>query len=381
MFYTGFVHHTSSIRGRGTSPLLREDFYYRPKKKQPRFWTVKEWMRGFLLGLASILVILGLFFALRSGSSLQLVHFLAQQAFPFEAIIMEGAPGLSQPERARLELSRHQGAAVSMFLLTGVNISDPRTFFLGYYPHPPQGSVWLGWAYNRNDPESEGPILEPIELPKPDGNEEPNPPIAIKEAKEVLVGIYHTHNNESYAGNGGPEHRFGENSDIVTVGGTLKKALEEKGIGAAHSLQIHDNFEYMKAYSYSVNTATQMIEDYPNMKILIDAHRDGLPPGVQKRTIMVNGRMISNVLIVIGKKHANWEKNEALAKELMVIGEKNYPGLFAPIIYASDARYNQHLSEGGLLFEFGSQLNTLEEANGAAEAVAEILAEWLEEVS
>lgn len=357
--------------------MLREDFYYRPKKKQTRLWPFKEWMRGFILGLASILVILGLFFALRSGSSLQLVHFLAQQAFPFEAIIMEGAPGLSQPERARLELSRHQGMAVSMFLLTGVNISDPRTFFLGYYPHPPQGPVWLGWAYNRNDPESEGPILEPIELPKPDGNEDLYPPMPVSGAKGILVGIYHTHNSESYSGNGGTEHRFGENADIVTVGGTLKKALEQKGIGAAHSLQIHDNFEYMKAYSYSVNTATQMIEDYPNMKILIDVHRDGLPPGVQKRTITVNGRTISNVLVVIGKKNPNWEKNEALAKELMAIGETKYPGLFAPILYASDARYNQHLSKGGLLIEFGSQLNTLDEANGAAEAVAEILAEWL----
>ena len=356
--------------------MLREDFYYRPRK-QSNFWSFNEWMRGLLLGFASFLVILGLVFALRSGSSLQLVHFLTQQSFPFETILMEGAPGFSQPERDQLDLSRRQGVAVSMFLLTGVNISDPRTFMLGYFPHPPQGPAWLGWAYNRNDPESEGPILEPIEFPKSDDNEGLNPPMPVLEAKEVLVGIYHTHNNECYSGDGGPEHRFGENADIVTVGGALKKALEQKGIGAAHSLQIHDNVEYMKSYSYSVNTANQMTKDYPNIKILIDAHRDGLPPGVLKRTITVEGREISNVLIVIGKQHPNWEKNEALAKELMAIGEKNYPGLFAPIIYAADARYNQHLSEGGLLLEFGSQLNTLDEANGAAEVVAEVLAEWL----
>lgn len=383
MFYSGLVPHTSSIRGRGTSPLLREDFYHR-QKKQFNIWTIKAWMRGFLLGLASFLVILGLVYALRSGSSLQFVHFLTQQSFPFEAILLEGAPGYSQPERARVDLARHQGVAVSLFLLTGVNISDPRTFFLGYFSHPPQGPVWLGWAYNPNDPEFEGPILEPIATQVPTGNEDTDPQdTLIPGAKEVKVGIYNTHNSESYAGDGGLERLQGENGDVVTVGETLKKALERNGVGAVHSTQIHDAVDFMKAYSKSVVTATQMTKDYPSLEFLIDIHRDGLPRGFSKSTVIVKGQKTSRVMVVIGKMNPHWQKNEALAKELMALGEKKYPGLFAPnISYATDARYNQHLSDGGLLLEFGSQLNTLEEANGAAEAVAEILAEWLrEEVS
>jgi len=126
-----------------------------------------------------------------------------------------------------------------------------------------------------------------------------------------------------------------------------------------------------------------MTKDYPSLEFLIDIHRDGLPRGFSKSTVIVKGQKTSRVMVVIGKMNPHWQKNEALAKELMALGEKKYPGLFAPnISYATDARYNQHLSDGGLLLEFGSQLNTLEEANGAAEAVAEILAEWLrEEVS
>ncbi|TGE32515.1 stage II sporulation protein P [Desulfosporosinus sp. Sb-LF] len=358
--------------------MLREDFYHRQKKRF-RIWKFKEWIRGFLLGCASLLIIMGLVYALRSGSSRQLIGFLAQQSFPFEAILMEGAPGYSQPERARVDLTRHQGAAVGMFLLTGVNVSDPRTFFLGYFSPPPQGPVWLGWAYNPNDPEFEGPILEPIEPPKPEENTAVNPPVEPDPgAKGVIVGIYNTHNSESYAGDGGPERRQGENGDVVTVGETLKKALEHNGIGAAHSLQKHDVVDFMKAYGESVKTATQMTKDYPSMKVLIDVHRDGFPPGVPKSTTTINGQKVSQVLVVIGKKNPHWQKNEALAKELMAIAEKKYPGLFSPnISYAADARYNQHLSDGGLLLEFGSQLNTLSEANGAAEAVAEILAEWL----
>lgn len=357
--------------------MLREDFYHR-QKKHFRIWRVREWARGFLLGLVSILIILGLAYALKSGSSRQLIGFLAQQSFPFEAILMEGVPGYSQPERARLDLMRNQGTAVGMFLLTGVNIADPRTFFLGYFSPPPQGPVWLGWAYNPNDPEFEGPILEPIEPQKPDGNTDPKPLAPAPGTKGIMVGIYNTHNSESYSGDGGLEHRFGENGDVVTVGETLKKALEQNGIGAVHSLQIHDAVEFMKAYSKSVVTATQMTKDYPSMKVLIDVHRDGLPLGVPKRTTNVKGQKVSRVLVIIGKKNPHWQKNEALAKDLIALGEKKYPGLFMPnISYAADARYNQHLSDGALLLEIGSQLNTVDEANGAAEAVAEILADYL----
>lgn len=360
--------------------MLQEDFYQR-KKHHYEIRRVKEWVRGLILGFISLLVILGFAYAFHSGSSRQLIGFLAQQSFPFEAVIMEGAPGYSQPERARLDLARNRGAAVGMYLLTGVNIADPRTFFLGYFSPPAQGPVWLGWAYDPNDPEFEGPILEPIasEMQKAEGNAVVAPPVApVPGAKGIVVGIYNTHNNESYAGDGGSEHRFGENGDVVTVGETLKKDLEKNGIGTVHSLQIHDAVEFMKAYSYSVKTASQMTKDYPNMKVLIDVHRDGFPVGVPKRTATVKGEKVSQVLVVIGKKNPHWQKNEALAKELMALGEKKYPGLFAPnISYATDARYNQHLSDGALLLEFGSQYNTLGEANGAAEAVAEILAEYL----
>lgn len=362
--------------------MLREDFYHR-QKKHWRLWNVKEWFRGFLLGLVSVSVIFALVFALQSGSSRQFIQFLSQQSFPLESILLEGAPGYSQPERTRLEQTRHQGAAVGMFLLTGVNVSDPRTFFLSFFSPPPQGPVWLGWAVNPNDPEFEGPVLEeiPNDNQNPAGNPAPPPtptPGPALGSKDVLVGIYHTHNAESYAGDGGPERREGENGDVVTVGETLKKALEQKGISTVHSTQIHDAVDFMKAYSASVKTATEMVKDYPYLKLLLDIHRDGLPPGASKSTATVNGKEVSRVLIVIGKKNPHWQKNEALAKEIIALGEKKYPGLFIPnISYAADARYNQHLSDGGLLFEFGSQLNTLSESNGAAEAVSEILAEWL----
>lgn len=336
-----------------------------------------QWGRGVLLLLAGLIFVSGIIYALESGSSRQLVRLLSQQSFPLEIFLLEGAPGYSQPERTRLDETRSNGLALGMFLLTGVNISDARTFFLSYFSPPPQGPAWLGWAYQPGDPEFEGPILEllPPQTPAKDQAEDRVPELMAN--GEVLVGIYHTHNAECYAGDGGPEHRTAENGDIVEVGAVLRKELERNGINAVHSTKIHDDQEFMKAYSESLQTATRLLEDYPSIKVLLDLHRDGLPPGVNKSTVTINGKEASRVMIVLGQKNPQWQENEKFARELIALGEEMYPGLFEPDInYAADARYNQHLSTGGLLLEIGSQLNTLAEAQATADAVADVLAEW-----
>ena len=330
------------------------------------------------MGLIALLF-LGLFgYSLEKGSSRQLVRLLAEQSFPFEAVLLEGISGFSEPQRERLDEIRSQGISLGTFLLTGVNVSDARTYFFSYFTPPPQGPAWIGWAYNPGDPEFEGevPQLEEISPEGIDGSDQGKNPSPI--SNEVLVGIYHTHNAESYAGAGGEERNPGGSGDIVSVGETLKKSLENNGVKAAHSLEIHDAEDFMKAYSKSVNTAGKLARDYPSMKLLIDLHRDGLLPGTKKSTVRIEGREVSRVMIVLGKKNPHWEKDKEIAEELIAYGEKRYPGLFIPkITYAEDARYNQHLSDGALILEIGSQLNTFEEANGTAEVLAEVLADWL----
>ncbi|MHB8125904.1 MAG: stage II sporulation protein P [Desulfitobacteriaceae bacterium] len=353
-------------------------------QKHSIFWPSAQWAQGFIIMLVIILFFSGVFYAVNNGSSGRLVRLIIDQGIPLEAFLLEGASGYSQPERMRLDKLRSQGISLSMFLLTGVNIADSRTFFLSYFSPPSQGPAWLGWAYHPNDPELEGPIPQAVpDLPS--GGPEvvvpapvPTPAIPGFNDKKVLVGIYHTHNAECYAGNGGTERREGENGDVVTIGETLKKSLDKQGIGTIHSLQIHDSVDFMKAYGKSIKTAQKLLQDNSSLRLLLDIHRDGLPPGVNKSIAIVNGKQVSKILLVIGKKNPHWQKNEEIAKQILTLGEKKYPGLFKmEISYAADARYNQHLANGALLFEFGSQLNTLAESNGAAEAVAEILGEWL----
>lgn len=348
-------------------------------RKHRFFWPDTQWVQGLIAILIIIIFFSGVFYAVRTGVSGQLVRLIIDQGIPLEAFLLEGASGYSQPERLRLDGIRNQGISLSMFLLTGVNMADRRTFFLSYFLPPSQGPAWLGWAYYPNDPELEGPVAEFV----PDSNEDsshsddpvPKPPESNE--RKVLVGIYHTHSSESYSGDGGPERSEGENGDVVTIGETLKKSLENQGINTVHSLKIHD-LEFNKSYGESIKTAQKIVQDNSSLRLLLDIHRDGLPSGVNKSTAMVNGKQVSKVLIVIGKKNPHWQKNEEIAKQIITLGEKKFPGLFkAGISYAADARYNQHLANGAMIFEFGSQLNTLAEANGAAEAVAEVLGEWL----
>ncbi|HHY27542.1 MAG TPA: stage II sporulation protein P, partial [Desulfitobacterium dehalogenans] len=164
------------------------------------------------------------------------------------------------------------------------------------------------------------------------------------------------------------------------VGKTLKESLGKHGIRAVQTFDLHDVEDFNKAYSKSVYTAAALVKNYPSIKLLLDLHRDGLPPGVNKSTVMIQGKEVGRVMIVIGQKNPHWEKNEALAKEIIAFAEEKYPGLFIPrITYASDARYNQHLLDGAILFEIGSQLNTYEEAEGTAEILGSLLADWLKE--
>lgn len=349
------------------------------------FWPNSRWARGIIYILLALLFI-GLFaYALEQGSSRQLVRLLMQQEFPFEAVVMEGIPGYSAPERPRLAEVRNQGISLGTFLLTGVNLSDARTFFLSYFTPPPGGPAWIGWAYNPNDPEFEGldsgPNIEPIPQNPENNPGSSNQPPTVKPSTgndKALIGIYHTHNAEGYTGDGGPERREGENGDVVTVGTTLKNALVKKGVPTVQSLEIHDAVDFNHAYSRSIVTATDLLQTNPSLKLLIDLHRDGLPPNVSKEITTINNKEVGKIMIVIGQKNPHWKKNLEIAEELISISEDKYPGLFdKQIRYASDARYNQHLTDGALLLEIGSQLNKQEEANGAAEALADVLADWI----
>jgi stage II sporulation protein P len=80
-------------------------------------------------------------------------------------------------------------------------------------------------------------------------------------------------------------------------------------------------------------------------------------------------------MIVIGTEHEHWQDNLAFAEKLEAKANKQYPGLIKSIRVRKDRRYNQHLHPRALLLEFGSDLNTQEDATNSAVVLAEIISD------
>ncbi|NLL52472.1 MAG: stage II sporulation protein P [Peptococcaceae bacterium] len=331
------------------------------------------WFRTMVVILFLILFLFAIYFCIVNNSSNYLIRILSDRSFPFPMLLLDGVPGLSQPQREYIEEMRYKAAALGMYFLTGVNISDARTYFLSFYAPPKQGISWVGWTYYPSDPEMEGPILEPLDNPFY------NKPAPITSEHDALVGIYHTHNAECYAGNGGKDRvAGGDNGDVVKVGHALAEALNKMGVKTIQDQTVNDA-DYAESYNHSYETAKKMLEENPTIRILLDLHRDGIPPEVGKSIVKIDGQNVAKIMVVIGQKNPNWEKNNRIAEEIIKIAEEKYPGLFfTRITYASEARYNQFLTDGALLLEVGSQLNTLEEAMNATKPIAQVLKEYLQ---
>ena len=72
----------------------------------------------------------------------------------------------------------------------------------------------------------------------------------------------------------------------------------------------------------------------------------------------------------------DWQENFKLAVRLQRVLETKYPTLARPISLTSK-NYNESLTKGSLLIEFGTDANTVEEAHYSAQMVGDALAELM----
>ncbi|WP_322459629.1 stage II sporulation protein P, partial [Clostridium perfringens] len=113
-------------------------------------------------------------------------------------------------------------------------------------------------------------------------------------------------------------------------------------------------------------------------------HRDGVDGAKaatlkNSYTINLNDQNLAKMMFVIGENSSTYESNKALTDKLNGIGNKLFPGLMKPTyVYEFAATsINQGLSNNSLLIEFGSNVNTSQEARLSAKYMARILAEHL----
>ncbi|MFZ5590575.1 MAG: stage II sporulation protein P [Bacillota bacterium] len=198
--------------------------------------------------------------------------------------------------------------------------------------------------------------------------------------EDVKVAIYHTHTGETYRPDDGVERLSGQPGGVVAVGAALARRLhEEHGIGVVHVARINDAV-YSRSYLESEKVVRGLLQNYPNLMILVDLHRDAADSAAVS-TADIAGRKAARLLLVVGSDarapFPGWRQNYQLALELAALGGKKYRGLFKGVQVKS-GRYNQFLHSGAILLEVGSTGNSRAEAIYAGELFADILAEYLQ---
>jgi stage II sporulation protein P len=175
------------------------------------------------------------------------------------------------------------------------------------------------------------------------------------------VGIYMTHNDESYVPTDGTESKPG-NGGIMKVGNTFAESLKKIGIDSQISFNKHDPHD-ANAYHRSRKTAVQLLKTNP--VALIDVHRDGVPdPNFYKTTI--NGKEGTKIRLVVGRQNPHMSANLEFAKQIKAYYDKTYPGLIKGIFMAK-GNYNQDIAPRTILIEVGTHTNSRDAAeNGVA---------------
>lgn len=198
-------------------------------------------------------------------------------------------------------------------------------------------------------------------------------------AKQVQVAVYSTHSSESYTAYSGESKVYGSRGGVYRASEVLCDTLAAEGVGAVVDQTIHDWPDWNKSYANSCVTAENLLTDYPNLRLLVDMHRDA---GVSRKNsvAVVNGQSAAKIMLVCGSdkryEHPNWRRNEALMEQIAAKCDELFPGLLRRVSVQT-GRYNQHLSNRAILVEMGTTENTIEEVEYSARLLAEVLAQVL----
>ena len=220
---------------------------------------------------------------------------------------------------------------------------------------------------------------------------EKDSPIKLSDTTEPQVLIYHTHATESYCPYNGEYYdtRYNwrgtdNNNNMVAVGAVMAQVLRENGIEVIQDTQQHDYPSYDGSYANSYRSIKDNLAAYPTIKVILDIHRDAIERDaglIVKPVTEHEGETYAQLMLVSNCDDGsgllpNWQDNLRFASEFNRELENMVPNITRPILF-SYRKYNQQLSNGALLLEFGTHANTLEEAQRTARVAGEALAKVL----
>lgn len=162
------------------------------------------------------------------------------------------------------------------------------------------------------------------------------------------VGVYHTHNDESYFTPDGVDSVYGKGG-IHSVGKSFSKNLNALDIETVYREDLHLPHN-SGAYTRSQVTASALLN--AGCDAIFDLHRDSTKRDYY--LTKVNGVQMSFVRLVVGKSSANFEENKNFAYSIKSYADSVYPGLIKDV-YFGKGNYNQQLSPKAMLFEMGCE--------------------------
>ena len=263
------------------------------------------------------------------------------------------------------------------------NSGDIERYNFGYFDDPNIVTLESG-AQLRNLTDESNAALQKLSEELPWDNWDNS----AANSDEPLVLIYHTHTCESFLPFGRvydedyPVRSVDCTRNITAVGDAICEALAKRGISSVHDCTVHDDPVFTGAYYRSADSMTEILEEYPSIKIAIDIHRDGIinaDGSVTAPVAEINGKTAAQFMIITGcdseeSPLPDYRENFKLACLIQNAAEERYPTLARPIMF--DYRsYNQSLFEGDLLIEVGSQGNSFEEAEYCGELLGNAIAD------
>ena len=193
--------------------------------------------------------------------------------------------------------------------------------------------------------------------------------LALEQAPQQLIGIYLTHNAESFVPTDGTHSIFGKGG-IHSVGAAFARALEGKGVRVIFDQTLHLPHD-RGAYRRSRPTAERLLREGPDA--IFDVHRDAAPRHAYAREI--DGEWVTQIKLVVGRQNPNMRLNRQFALDLKNTADQIQPGLVKGIFLAR-GNYNQDLSPLNLLLEAGAHTNSREAAERGIVLFSEVVATY-----
>lgn len=202
-----------------------------------------------------------------------------------------------------------------------------------------------------------------------------------EDKKQIL--IYHTHGASENFRN---SRKNVVEDTVVGVGTELTKELEKLGYSVYHDTRQYDRIDgkidRSLAYNESLAGIQKIRQENPDIKVMIDLHRDSVGKGKHTYTT-IQGKKCAIVMFFNGMSrnrsgaisylyNPNLRGNLAFSLQLKCKAMEYYDGFTKPI-YLKGYRYNLHLEPRSLLIELGNENNTVEEAKNASAPLADVL--------